>query len=152
MPMMLGGDGYFVRFAKMDRIYRKMCYEAVAEYQFTPNEIVVLMFLSNNAPLDTAKDIVHHRNISKSLVARSVESLCRQGFLSAETDQLDRRVVHLRLSERSRDIVDRLKACKEAFLARLMNGIAEEDLVILNRATEMMNANLEAMVRGSGKA
>ena len=61
-------EGYFSYCAKNDKAYRKMCALAVAEYNFTPNEIVVLMFLSNNPGLDSASDIAHYRNIAKGLV------------------------------------------------------------------------------------
>ena len=38
-------EGYFAYYAKIDKVYRKLCALEVAEYCFTPNEIVVLMFL-----------------------------------------------------------------------------------------------------------
>ena len=41
-------EGYFAYYAKIDKVYRKLCALEVAEYCFTPNEIVVLMFLANN--------------------------------------------------------------------------------------------------------
>ena len=60
----------------MDKVYRRFYQHELAEYQFTPNEIAVILFLYNNAPdLDTATDIVRCKGISKGLVARSVDSL-----------------------------------------------------------------------------
>lgn len=47
-------EGYFAYYAKIDKVYRKLCALEVAEYCFTPNEIVVLMFLANNPGYDSA--------------------------------------------------------------------------------------------------
>ena len=50
---------FFEKFQKMDKVYRRFYQHELAEYQFTPNEIAVILFLYNNAPdLDTATDIV----------------------------------------------------------------------------------------------
>lgn len=141
------GEGYFSTFAKVDKLYKKMCFQAVSEYQFTPNEIVVLMFLSNNPALDTAKDIAYFRNISKGLVAKSVESLCRKGFLSQQKDPKDRRLIHLKLTEKSQDITARLQACKKLFFAQLVTGIPGEDLEKLKQMTEKINDNLEQILQ-----
>lgn len=141
-------EGYFSRFAKMDKIYRKMCFQAVEEYHFTPNEIVVLMFLSNNRDMDSASDIARFRNISKGLVAKSVESLCRKGFLYTERDQNDRRLIHLRLGEKSADVVERLRLCREAFVRKLEEGIPEENLKNMMYTTELMDRNINEMLKG----
>ena len=93
---------FFEKFQKMDKVYRRFYQHELAEYQFTPNEIAVILFLYNNAPdLDTATDIVRCKGISKGLVARSVDSLCREGYLTAVREPADRRIMHLKLSEKS---------------------------------------------------
>ena len=60
-------------------------------------ELDILLFLRNNPGCDTAHDIVRIRRIAKSHVSKAVELLCRRGYLSAETDKTDRRIVRLRL-------------------------------------------------------
>ena len=96
---------FFEKFQKMDKVYRRFYQHELAEYQFTPNEIAVILFLYNNAPdLDTATDIVRCKGISKGLVARSVDSLCREGYLTAVREPADRRIMHLKLSEKSRPV------------------------------------------------
>ena len=93
---------FFEKFQKMDKVYRRFYQHELAEYQFTPNEIAVILFLYNNAPdLDTATDIVRCKGISKGLVARSVDSLCREGYLTAVREPADRRIMHLKLSKKS---------------------------------------------------
>ena len=141
-------EGYFIHFAKVNKVYKKMCYQSVEEYRFTPNEIEVMMFLANNPGMDSASDIAFYKNISKGLIAKSVESLCLKGFLTTRKDTKDRRLIHLILTPQSDDIVKRLQACKREFIKQLQKGVADEDLAAMDRATEIMNRNLDEMVKG----
>ncbi len=141
-------EGYFSYCAKNDKAYRKMCALAVAEYNFTPNEIVVLMFLSNNPGLDSASDIAHYRNISKGLVAKSVEALCEKGYLETGKDKKDRRLVHLYLTEKSDEVVAKLRRCRSEFIQELYNGVTEADREAMRRVTTILNQNLDRILKG----
>lgn len=141
-------EGYFMHFAKVNKAYRKICYQAVEEYRFTPNEIEVMMFLSNNPGLDSASDIACYKNISKGLVAKSVESLCTKGFLDTKKDTKDRRLIHLILTEHSADVVKRLQRCRKDFVNMLQLGIPQEDLDAMDRVMARMSENLDNMVKG----
>lgn len=131
-------DNIYLHLVKCGKILRKLSYEAVASYRFTPSEIDVLMFLANNAPLDTARDVSRFKGVSKSLVCRAVESLTARGLLKAEVDRNDRRCVHLRLTEEASPAVERLRACRAEFEARLLDGISAEE----RAAVEATNAKI----------
>lgn len=144
-------EGYFTNIFKMEKVHKKMCFEAVMEYHFTPNEILVLMFLSNNPDFDTAKDIAYYRNISKGLIAKSVESLAEQGFLILKKDEKDRRKIHLILSEKSQAVVERIREISKDFQEQLLEGVPEEYLKILDKTSSIMEKNLEKMMEGMKK-
>lgn len=135
----------------MEKVHKKMCFEAVMEYHFTPNEILVLMFLSNNPDFDTAKDIAYYRNISKGLIAKSVESLAEQGFLILKKDEKDRRKIHLILSEKSQAVVEHIREISKDFQEQLLEGVPEEYLEILDKTSSIMEKNLEKMMEGMKK-
>ena len=141
-------EGYFAYYAKIDKVYRKLCALEVAEYCFPPNEIVVLMFLANNPGYDSASDIAHFRNISKGLVAKSVETLCERGYLKAGKDLKDRRLIHLSLTEKSDDIVTRLRKCRQEFAGKLYDGVPREDMEAMARTTKVINQNLDDILKG----
>ncbi|WP_406241887.1 MarR family transcriptional regulator [Tissierella carlieri] len=65
---------------------KKMFCKLTEELQLTQNEIDVLLFLHNAAPLNTASDIARYRAMSKSMTLKSVDALHRKGYLSYETD------------------------------------------------------------------
>lgn len=138
-------DGPFAYFAKIDKIYRKMCGEAVAEYDFTPAEIVVLMFLSNHPDINTSRDIASYRNISKGLVARAVDSLCSRGYLYAKKDEVDRRLLHLHISSQCGDVVERLQKFKRLFWQEMHRGIPEEQMEIFQETIQRMYDNVNHM-------
>ena len=112
----------------------------------TPNETVVLLFLSRHAPQqDTATDIAAARGISKALVARSVDGLHRRGFLESERDENDRRVVHLRLCGEGIVVAERLKQTGIRVAQKLRENITDEELQAAHRIMCKMQHNLDAL-------
>lgn len=141
--------GYFERFTKLDKLQRKYFHKALEEYNFTPNEIVVLLFLYNNAPdFDTATDIANYRGISKGLVARSVEALCKRGYLEAVRDPDDRRVFHLRLTGGIHSIGSEISELRKQFTSQIEEGISQEDIDATNRTLARLTENVEKLLEG----
>ena len=139
---------FFADAAKLQRLYRKYFCDAVAEYRLTPNEISVLVYLfQNGSSLDTATDIAQERGISKALVTRSVSALSQRGFVQTERDARDRRVVHLRLSEKSRVIACTLEQNRAYVTARLQRGIPPADLECVSRVMDAMQRNLDELLK-----
>lgn len=133
-------------FVKIDKIYQKLCSQSVSEYGFTPNEIVVMMFLANNGGLKSASEIAQYRNISKGLIAKSVDSLCEKGYITADRDKNDRRLVRLKLTEKSNEVVDRIRRCRKNFVEELHKDIPKEYIGILHRTASIMNQNVESLL------
>ena len=133
----------------MDKVYRRFYQHELAEYQFTPNEIAVILFLYNNAPdLDTATDIVRCKGISKGLVARSVDSLCREGYLTAVREPADRRIMHLKLSEKSRPITERIAVKQKELAGKIECGLTPEELRITSATLDKLLINTEQLLKG----
>ena len=58
----------------------------------------------------------------------SVEHLAGRGYLRAERDAADRRVVHLYLTDAAGEPAEKIFLRHESFIARLGQGIPEEKL------------------------
>lgn len=130
-----------VTFAKIIKKDRQACMKSVAEYSLAPNEIDVLLYLSNNPSFNTAKDICKYRGISKSLVCHSVDSLCSRGFLSIKEDPEDRRILRLTLSESSAPVLAKLKKARQQFQASLYQGLSKEEIKAFQSVLESMIKN-----------
>lgn len=135
-------ESFLIGASKFIKEYRKISSKAIEEYGFTPGEIDVLMFLFNNAPLDTAKDISKYKGISKALVCRSVDSLTKRGLISTVVDKKDRRIIHLVLNENSSPIIDKLQRSKDLFSTKLIKGINDEDLKVFTKVLNIMLDNV----------
>ncbi len=143
VPDILSGDNFLSIYFKSVKEYKKICSRAVAEYNFMPNEIEVLMFLTNNKGRNTAKEISLYKGISKSLVCKSVDSLVRRGFLFRKTDESDKRIDRLFLTESALDIAEKLQENKMEFIASIARDIPAEELVIFKKVLDKMLSNLE---------
>jgi DNA-binding MarR family transcriptional regulator len=137
-------ESLLIIMSKFTKEYRKTSFKSIEGYGLTPSEIDVLMFLLNNAPLDTAKDICKYKGISKALVCRSVDSLSKRGLISTEVDDKDRRIIHLVLNDNAREIVDKLKVSKNIFINKILEGIKEEDMKIFMKAVNIMFDNISS--------
>lgn len=140
---------FFEKFQKADKMYRRYYQKELSEYQFTPNEIAVILFLYNNAPeLDTATDIVRCKGISKGLVARSVDSLCEKGYLETVREQTDRRIIHLRLSDRCGPITALISVKQKELTKNIEHNITPEELRITSATLDKLLINTEQLLKG----
>lgn len=132
---------------RIDKAYRKYFQAKLAEYQFTSNEITVILFLYNNAPeLDTASDISRCKGISKGLIARSVESLCKRGYLEAVRDGEDRRLIHLRLQDADGKLTKALEKAQTELEREVETGISAEHLKITRQTINQLLSNTDSLL------
>ena len=133
--------GYF---NQIRQVYANELNRKFEEERFSPNEISILILLSNNRTIDTASQLRVILGVSKGLVSRSLESLAAKGLVECRQDERDRRIQRIWLTEQAAPLVSRLqgeiKKINEAFL----EGISQEEIdqmeatmtKILDRFTE----------------
>ena len=112
----------------MKRLYEKQFEEVCRRYKITQNEADIIAFLANNPDYDTAKDIVEMRMIVKSYISKSVENLIKKGFLVRFSDEKDRRIIHLQLTDRSIPIVDDARLKQKKFVEILFTGMDADEI------------------------
>ena len=103
--------GYF---NQIRQVYANELNKKFEEERFSPNEISILILLSNNRTIDTASQLRVILGVSKGLVSRSLE--------------WDRRIQRICLTEQASPLVSRLqreiKKINEVFL----EGISQEEI------------------------
>lgn len=133
----------FLKFSwKTKKMYEKMFYPALEELKLTQNEVDVLLFLSNNKPLDTAKDITKYRSISKSLISKSVDSLTKKDYLSHEVDEIDRRSIHLKITPTAIPIVERLHEIQKEYFDLLLHNVTDEEYEVFEMVLNKIYRNI----------
>lgn len=133
--------GYF---NQIRQVYANELNKKVAQGKFSPNEMSVLILLSNNKTINTASQLKVILGVSKGLVSRSVEALAEKGLVDCRQDERDRRIQRIYLTERAQPLVVRMKSEIEKINEAFLDGISQEEIdqmeetmtKILDRFTE----------------
>nr|WP_319215060.1 MarR family winged helix-turn-helix transcriptional regulator [uncultured Trichococcus sp.] len=131
-----------ISLSKLSKMYRAEVKAEMSGSDFSPNELDLITFLSNNE-MDTSKEIANSLGLSKSLIARSVDSLVAKGYLETRVDEGDRRYIHLVLTDQAKPIADRLRDRRKQFITSMTEGIGQEQFTLFEEILDKMIANAE---------
>lgn len=125
--------------SQIRKVYAERLNIKFQEENFSPNEISVLILLSNNKSINTSSQLTTILGLSKSLVSRSLAALERKGLIQTREASGDRR---------SREIY--LTASASAVTKQLSEGIKEINEVVLADISEeemrMMKETMEKII------
>ena len=125
--------------SQIRKVYAERLNIKFQEENFSPNEISVLILLSNNKSINTSSQLTTILGVSKSLVSRSLAALERKGLIQTREASGDRR---------SREI--HLTASASAVTKQLSEGIKEINEVVLADISEeemrMMKETMEKII------
>ena len=66
---------------KIRRFYANELQNKLEKENLTPNEISILILLSNNPSVTTSSQLVYFLQVSKGLVSRSIDGLVKKGLI-----------------------------------------------------------------------
>lgn len=118
-------------------------------WNLSMREVHVLLFLVNNPELDTARDVVVYRGLSKSQVSQAVDILCCRGFLSRKADAEDRRVVHLAITDQGALPAREAQRLQALCGQRLLEGLTPQEQRDFLRLLEKVFENTDALAERS---
>lgn len=96
----------FLRISNQMRdYYAKKIKDSFQEFNFSPNEISILIILKNNSTITTSTELKVVLGVSKTLISRSVDSLEKKGLIRICIDGKDTRIHHLRLTDRCQPVL-----------------------------------------------
>ncbi|MDE7262861.1 MAG: MarR family transcriptional regulator [Oscillospiraceae bacterium] len=138
---------FFIRSRGMVKLYNELFGALLEKYGLTQLEVDILLFLANNPPYDTARDIVEKRHIAKSHVSAGVESLADRGLLERFRQDGNRKTIHLQLTAGAEPIVEEGRAVQRRYGQILLNGFSDQEQEQLFRALERVGENVDAALR-----
>ena len=110
----------FLRISNQMRdYYAKKIKDSFQEFNFSPNEISILIVLKNNSTITTSTELKVVLGVSKTLISRSVDSLEKKGLICTCIDEKDSRIHHLQLTGECKPILKKLLFCKWVVIIRL---------------------------------
>ena len=96
----------FLRISNQMRdYYAKKIKDSFQEFNFSPNEISILIILKNNSTITTSTELKVVLGVSKTLISRSVDSLEKKGLIRICIDEKDTRVHHIKLTQECQPIL-----------------------------------------------
>ena len=134
---------FFIRSRGMIKLYNSLFGSLLEKYQLTQLEADILLFLANNPPFDTARDIVDKRHLAKSHVSAGVESLASRGLLERSRQDGNRKTIHLRLTGEAAPIVEEGRAVQARYGELLLDGFPSQEREQLFRSLERVGENVD---------
>ncbi len=102
-----------------------------------------LLLLIHRHKSCTQKQLIAEIRVDPAAVTRQVKVLEAEGLIQRDSDAQDSRLTRVVLSPSGATYVKRVLAARKAFLDRMLQGVAAEDLATLTRVLEQLCTNLD---------
>jgi len=120
------------------RTARRLRQEAAAETSgLTPTSVAALATIERHGPL-TPSEIAAIERVKRPTITRTLGCLEREGLIDRAPDPDDRRSALVSVNAAGRELLRRLRKRKNAYLARRMRDLSDEEVETLERAAEIL--------------
>jgi DNA-binding MarR family transcriptional regulator len=113
-----------------------------ADAGLSPSLTAALATVERHGPL-TPSRLAELETIQRPTATRLVARLEEDGLVTRMGDPDDRRVCHVAITKEGRALLKRLRSRKNAYLARRLRRLDDEELATIERATEILERLLE---------
>lgn len=121
--------------------YKDWCQPLCRELGVPQMAFDILMFLSGNPELCTARDINRHHGFKENILSVNVNKLVSEGYLQRLSVEGDRRKIRLALTEKARPVVERGRRAQEEFDRLIKEGITPEELAVFAKCLDTAGEN-----------
>ncbi|HEX6455002.1 MAG TPA: MarR family transcriptional regulator [Solirubrobacterales bacterium] len=120
------------------RTARRLRQEAAGETTgLTPTSVAALATIERHGPM-TPSEIAAIERVKRPTITRTLGCLEREGLIDRAADPADRRSALVSVNGAGRERLRRLRKRKNAYLARRMRYLSEEEVETLERAAEIL--------------
>ncbi|HXR61856.1 MAG TPA: MarR family transcriptional regulator [Solirubrobacterales bacterium] len=120
------------------RTARRLRQEAAAETSgLTPTSVAALATIERHGPM-TPSEIAAIERVKRPTVTRTLGCLERESLIDRAPDPEDRRSALVSINAEGRERLRRLRKRKNAYLARRMRELSDEEVETLERAAEIL--------------
>lgn len=120
------------------RTARRLRQEAAAETSgLTPTSVAALATIERHGPL-TPSEIAEIERVKRPTITRTLGCLEREGLIDRAADPADGRSSLVSVNGAGRERLRRLRGRKNAYLARRMKDLTDEEVETLERAAEIL--------------
>lgn len=120
------------------RTARRLRQEAATETSgLTPTSVAALATIERHGPL-TPSEIAAIERVKRPTITRTLGCLEREGLIDRASDPADGRSSLVSVNGAGRERLRRLRGRKNAYLARRMKDLTDEEVETLERAAEIL--------------
>ena len=124
-------------------LYQELLSPLCRKYDLTESELVILLYLADPNPADTATKIIRSQRLKKSVVSISIDDLEKRGLIESYYLNGDHRTKHLRVLEKATEIISDAEKVQDNLYELMTQGLSEKDKDEFIRISEMVNGNIE---------
>lgn len=115
-------------FNQIRRVYANELNLKFSNENFSPNEISILILLSNNPSINTSSQLCTILGVSKGLISRSIDTLIEKKLICCKKDVSDKRIQRIFLTEKSSPVIQRLNREVTNINNEVLKDISKEEL------------------------
>jgi len=101
---------------------------------------IALYYLNSNEEI-SQKDLAKKMSIKDSSVARLLDRMKKEELIERVKSEEDRRVTYIHLTEKGKEMIERLLPEGEVFSCKMLEDVSEEELEIFENVIRKMVAN-----------
>ena len=135
---------------KVGLVYEMMLTPLSKETGMPHTALEILLFLANNPEFATARDVCEFRGLKRAIVSTHVERMVSEDLLERRPYPGDRRKELLVCTEKAQPIVKAGRKVQKQFADVILEGLSEDELVVMERCFKMMNNNIDQMIKLNG--
>ena len=128
---------------QFQKLYNRKIEELRKTYNLRKVDVDILYFLFKSGEHNTSKDIFDLNLFNKGHISQSVGRMVRQQVIYIVQDQEDRRCMHIMLTDRAVEIVEKITALREQMYNIILKGVTDEERHVLLQVSRKVNANVK---------
>jgi len=122
---------------KIDHIIRLKGREILSDFNITIPQFTALQILINN-PGMTIGELSQKMALACSTVTDLIDRMERNGLVVRKKDENDKRVVRIEVLSKGHEILDKVLEKRISYLNNKMDGLTEEQKVLLSEGLEQL--------------
>lgn len=141
-------ETFTVMIAKISRNIRKIKAEEMAEYNLKSTHVSCLYYLYKEESL-TAKGICDRCEEDKAAISRAIDYLEKKDYLEREKSNGKRYKSHLTLTEKGKEIGEKISIKIDRILEQVSVGLTEDERRDFYKSLSIINDSLDALANRS---
>lgn len=136
-------------FSSVSRLMKLYISRSMAEgdYKISTTHLFVMLDILHN-PGTSMKETGCRLDLEKTTVTKTVKKLLDLDYITAFDDEIDRRVTRLYLTEKSNELLPRVKEIMKSMRKVLYDDFSEDEIELVNSLMQRININLLEVLKG----